>query len=93
VAAFVEAGYRLTGVRAFDAFPMTGHVETVALLAPREVPAGPTLVSVLKQELGVDPAQTLFIKDHGKREPLADERTLDVKSGMQFEALGGGSVS
>lgn len=60
---------------------------------PRQVPAGPTLVSVLKQELGVDAAQTLFIKDHGKREPLADDRTIDVKSGMHFEALGGGSVS
>jgi tRNA/tmRNA/rRNA uracil-C5-methylase (TrmA/RlmC/RlmD family) len=34
VAAFAEAGYRLAGVRAFDAFPMTGHVECVALLEP-----------------------------------------------------------
>ncbi|MCW2532691.1 MAG: rRNA (uracil-5)-methyltransferase [Blastococcus sp.] len=34
VAAFAESGYRLAAVRAFDAFPMTGHVECVALLVP-----------------------------------------------------------
>ena len=34
VAAFGEAGYRLAGLRAFDAFPMTAHVECVALLVP-----------------------------------------------------------
>ena len=39
VAAFGEAGYRLAGIRGFDAFPMTAHVECVALL----VPAGPAL--------------------------------------------------
>jgi hypothetical protein len=46
VAAFGTAGYRLAGLRAFDAFPMTAHVEVVALLArdvwsPRKIPAGP----------------------------------------------------
>ena len=30
-ASFLEAGYRLSGLRAFDAFPMTHHVECVAL--------------------------------------------------------------
>ena len=30
-ASFLEAGYRLRGLRAFDAFPMTHHVECVAL--------------------------------------------------------------
>lgn len=34
VAAFGTAGYRLAGLRAFDAFPMTAHVECVALLVP-----------------------------------------------------------
>lgn len=29
---FAEAGYQLTGLRAFDLFPMTHHVECVALL-------------------------------------------------------------
>jgi tRNA/tmRNA/rRNA uracil-C5-methylase (TrmA/RlmC/RlmD family) len=32
VAVFAAAGYHLAAVRAFDAFPMTGHVECVALL-------------------------------------------------------------
>jgi tRNA/tmRNA/rRNA uracil-C5-methylase (TrmA/RlmC/RlmD family) len=32
VAGFAEGGYRLAAVRAFDAFPMTSHVEVVALL-------------------------------------------------------------
>ena len=30
----VRAGYRLASLRAFDAFPMTAHVECVALLEP-----------------------------------------------------------
>ena len=34
VAAFAGAGYRISGLRAFDAFPMTAHVECVALLQP-----------------------------------------------------------
>jgi len=34
VSAFGESGYRLAGIRGFDAFPMTAHVECVALLAP-----------------------------------------------------------
>ncbi|MEI4271460.1 TRAM domain-containing protein [Klenkia sp. LSe6-5] len=34
VAVFAEAGWRLTGLRAYDAFPMTAHVECVALLEP-----------------------------------------------------------
>ena len=32
VRAAVDAGYELTGLRAFDAFPMTHHIECVALL-------------------------------------------------------------
>jgi tRNA/tmRNA/rRNA uracil-C5-methylase (TrmA/RlmC/RlmD family) len=34
VAVAVEAGWRLTALRAFDAFPMTQHVECVAALCP-----------------------------------------------------------
>jgi tRNA/tmRNA/rRNA uracil-C5-methylase (TrmA/RlmC/RlmD family) len=34
VAAAEQAGYRLAGMRAFDAFPMTHHVEIVAALVP-----------------------------------------------------------
>ena len=32
---FGERGYGLTGLRAFDLFPMTAHVECVAVLEPR----------------------------------------------------------
>jgi tRNA/tmRNA/rRNA uracil-C5-methylase (TrmA/RlmC/RlmD family) len=32
VAAYAEHGYRLSALRAFDAFPMTHHVEVVAML-------------------------------------------------------------
>ncbi|MFQ6170622.1 class I SAM-dependent RNA methyltransferase [Oryzobacter sp. R7] len=35
-AALVEAGYRLDRLRAFDAFPMTHHVECVATFRPAE---------------------------------------------------------
>src|SRR4051794_503376 len=34
VGAMSTGGYQLTALRAFDAFPMTGHVECVALLEP-----------------------------------------------------------
>jgi len=34
-AVFLEHGYELTALRAFDLFPMTHHVECVALLTPR----------------------------------------------------------
>jgi tRNA/tmRNA/rRNA uracil-C5-methylase (TrmA/RlmC/RlmD family) len=37
VAIFAEHRYGLQGLRAFDAFPMTHHVECVALLAPADV--------------------------------------------------------
>jgi len=40
VAVFDEHGYALQRLRAFDLFPMTHHVECVALLTPRS--AGPT---------------------------------------------------
>ncbi|HSY15254.1 MAG TPA: TRAM domain-containing protein [Jatrophihabitantaceae bacterium] len=34
VATAVAQGWRMTAIRAFDAFPMTGHMECVALLLP-----------------------------------------------------------
>ncbi|WP_376778620.1 class I SAM-dependent RNA methyltransferase [Phytoactinopolyspora halotolerans] len=40
VAAFASHGYQLTGLRAFDLFPMTHHVECVALLEPQDGNAG-----------------------------------------------------
>lgn len=59
----------------------------------RTLAAGDMLVSQLKVALGVDPADTLFEKVGGKRVPLANEQTITVKSGMHFEAMGGGGVS
>jgi hypothetical protein len=57
------------------------------------VPAGPTVVSVLKEELGVPATDVLWlISGHGRR-PLGDEETLDVENGLHFEAIGGGGVS
>lgn len=40
VALFADAGYRLASLRAFDLFPMTHHLEAVAVLVPEEGPAG-----------------------------------------------------
>ncbi|CAB4730521.1 unannotated protein [freshwater metagenome] len=37
VALFASAGYRVAGIRAYDTFPMTHHVETVAALVPIEM--------------------------------------------------------
>jgi len=37
VAIFAEHGYPLTSLRAFDLFPMTHHVECVAVLSRRRV--------------------------------------------------------
>lgn len=36
---FAGHGWRLTGLRAFDLFPMTQHVESLAVLEPGELPA------------------------------------------------------
>ncbi|MFN2563166.1 MAG: class I SAM-dependent RNA methyltransferase [Jatrophihabitans sp.] len=41
VAAAAQAGWRLTALRAFDAFPMTQHVECVATLQPDEAADAP----------------------------------------------------
>ncbi|BBH15973.1 23S rRNA methyltransferase [Nocardioides baekrokdamisoli] len=37
VATFAELGYRMSDLKAFDLFPMTHHVESVALLVPDRV--------------------------------------------------------
>lgn len=59
----------------------------------KTVPAGSMTVAQLKQELGVDPADVLYLKKGSERILLADHETIDVKSGMHFEAIGGGGVS
>jgi hypothetical protein len=57
------------------------------------VPAGDTLVSVLKIELGVSETDVLWLIEGHKRRPLGDQETIDVHSGLHFEAIGGGGVS
>jgi hypothetical protein len=38
IAVFAGHGWRLDGLRAFDIFPMTHHVECVAALTPEHTP-------------------------------------------------------
>ena len=44
IATAAEHGYRLAALRAFDAFPMTHHVECIALLVPARGPGRLNLV-------------------------------------------------
>ena len=60
---------------------------------PKTVPAGETLVTALKRELSVDAADVLWLIKGKQRTLLADDMTIDVESGMHFEAIGGGGVS
>lgn len=59
----------------------------------KTVPAGETVVSVLKTELGVAADAVLWFVHGNERRPLGDDETIDVKSGLHFEAIGGGGVS
>jgi hypothetical protein len=59
----------------------------------KSIPAGPTLVRLLKQELGVDPVDVLYLVHGHERRVLADDETIDVESGQHYEAIGGGGVS
>lgn len=82
--------------RPTDEKPKLAHV-TVGIndgpVQHKSIPAGETVAAVLKTELGVDPAVVLYLL-HGKtRQLLNDNQTVEVKSGMHFEAIGGGGVS
>ena len=59
----------------------------------KEVPAGPTLISTLKTELSVSEAAILWLIEGQKRTPLDNSETIDVHSGMHFEAVEGGGIS
>src|SRR4051794_6100229 len=60
----------------------------------RSIKAGATPVPVLKQELGVPEDSSLWvIQKRGKKKPLADHQTHNVKEGDHFEALVKGGVS
>lgn len=77
--------------------PESVHAQTVAHITlddtPREVPAGPTVVSKLKSELEVDATFVLYLLHGHEKRMLADTDTVDVESGQHFEALPGGGVS
>jgi hypothetical protein len=60
---------------------------------PKVIPAGDTKVSVLKKELGVDATVVLYLLHGTERRVLDDSETLDVESGMHFEAITGGKAS
>lgn len=67
-----------------------GQTRTVT----KTVDSGPTRVPVLKSELGVPEDSSLWVIDKsGKKKPLADHETYDVKQGDHFEALVKGGVS
>jgi hypothetical protein len=57
------------------------------------VAAGQTVVSMLKSELGVDSTTVLYLVHGQRRTVLDNSQTIDVESGMHFEAIGGGGVS
>ncbi len=59
----------------------------------KTVSAGETTVDRLKAELGVDSTDVLYLVHGNGRMVLADHEAIDVKSGMHFEAIGGGGVS
>ena len=59
----------------------------------RTIPAGPTLVTTLKRELGVDPTFVLYLVQGRQRRVMGDTETIDVESGLHFEAVPGGGVS
>ncbi len=59
----------------------------------KTIPAGPTAVPVLKTELGVNSTDVVYLRHGNDKRILGDGETVDVESGMHFEAVEGGGVS
>jgi hypothetical protein len=59
----------------------------------KEIPSGPTDVPVLKMELGVAEADSLFFVREKKKQLLADHEQHNVKEGDHFEVVSKGGVS
>jgi|SRR5712691_9591399 len=59
----------------------------------KEVSAGPTLISTLKTELGVPEVAILWLIEGQTRTQFDNSETLEVRSGMHFEAIEGGGIS
>jgi hypothetical protein len=67
-----------------------GETQTTTLM----IEAGPTKVTVLKSELGIPEESSLWvIQKNGKKKPLGDHETHDVKAGDRYQALVRGGVS
>jgi hypothetical protein len=60
---------------------------------PLEIQAGESTVLHLKELLGVEPAAVLYLLHGHERQLLGDHETIEVKSGLKFEAVRGGGVS
>lgn len=58
-----------------------------------EVAAGPTVVLELKREFLLPETDVLYLVHGHERRPLSDQETIDVKSGLHFEAIPAGGVS
>jgi hypothetical protein len=67
-----------------------GNTQTTS----KTIPAGPTKVTALKDELGVPPESALWVIDkHGKKRQLGDHVTEVVRDGDHYEAIVRGGVS
>jgi uncharacterized protein YabN with tetrapyrrole methylase and pyrophosphatase domain len=68
----------------------TGETETRGV----EILGGPTIVTELKERLGIDPASSLWVIDkHNKKKQLADHERHNVKEGDRYEGIARGGVS
>jgi hypothetical protein len=67
-----------------------GNTQTTTL----EIPGGETPVETLKQELGLEETDPLWvIRKDGERKPLGDHERHDVKAGDRYQAIVKGGVS
>lgn len=58
------------------------------------IESGPTKVTVLKSEIGIaEDASLWVIQKNGKKKPLGDHETHNVKEGDRYQALVRGGVS
>src|SRR5262245_21943764 len=52
----------------------------------KTIAAGPTMIPVLKTELGVPETDVLYLRHGNDKRVLGDAETIDVVDGMHFEA-------
>jgi hypothetical protein len=66
-----------------------GETQTTTL----NIESGPTKVTVLKSELGLPEESSLWVIHDGKKKPLGDHETHDVKDDDRYQAIVRGGVS